>query len=263
VRESVGDRVALEARDPIVAKGIEIPVQAYRILQAEQASEASTDLATIVGREEEVERMRDALARAVEGSGQIVTIVGEAGIGKTRLVEELIDEARRSDVIDLVGRCQPHSTGRPYAPWSEILESLLEVDGQSGDNRLDQIESVLEEIEPGYSRWAPVFSDALCFTIPDSDITLSLAPEERQPRVYRVVTDLFRAQRNPIAVVFEDAHWMDLESQGLLLYLASQVENLPLLIVVLSRPGLDLRDYRSYDYHTHLVLCPINICTIV
>jgi adenylate cyclase len=255
VHERIHDQIDLETCDQLLAKGIETPVQTFRIVNVESAIAPPIGLPPLVGRDAEMTQMRAALHKAIGGNGQIVTVVGDAGIGKTRLVQELIEEARKANVRTLVGRCQIHSASRPYASWAEILESLLDIGGLSGDDRIDHIVSILENIEPRYGRWSPILSDALSFTISDSDLTRSIPPEQRQPRLFRIVSDLLvQVQQAPLGVVFEDAHWMDASSQELMLYLASQIGESPMLMVVSSRPGLDLNHYTAYAHHLSLDL---------
>lgn len=257
VHDRVEGRIATKRSEPIGVKGIDVPVTVHSVESLAEGRASTEGSTPLVGRETEMATFRERLEKSVAGSGQIVTMSGAAGIGKTRLVQELLRMAGESGMRTTIGHAQPHSISRAYASWTEIVESLLDLQQPAADDeKLRHVETILEEVEPGTSRWMPLLTDIIDLPVDESDVTRSLAPELRQPRVYRLILDLLLhvSKRGGLAVVFEDAHWMDAESQEFLLYLAGRIEAAPILLVVSSRPGMDLTLYEPYAHHAHLTL---------
>ncbi len=175
----------------------------------------------IVGREVELAQLRDALQAALAGRGQLVAVTGEAGIGKSRLVGELVAEASRKGARVLLGRCFETEQVLPFGPWINVLrDSRLAADGETlgrlGPVWRAELARLLPEIAPGTSPGAPTSDPAQLFE----------AVAQLLERV---------ALAQPAVLVFEDLHWADEMSLRLLAFAGRRLQRWRLLIVATVR----------------------------
>ncbi len=167
---------------------------------------ADSDRALIVGRQRELELLRRRLAAMLAGRGGVVLVGGEAGIGKTTLVELLCRQALERGALVLTGHCYDLTATPPYGPWLEITDHY-----QAG---------------PGL----PALPDVLRRGTDISDLS-------NQLELFDVTRSFFASISisRPLVLVLEDLHWSDPASLDLLRYLARQLEHLPMLLVVTYR----------------------------
>src|SRR6266536_1633091 len=211
----------LEPVGPLAAKGKTAPVQAWRLLAAIPGVPAILrhfDI-PLAGRTAELARLREAQARAVEERACVLfTLLGAAGIGKSRLARELFGLLDGEATV-LVGRCLPYGEGITFWP---LNEALRELGGESAVADLladdDDRELVLERLA-GLSGRAPA-SDA----------------GETFWAVRRVCESL--ARRRPLVLCFEDIHWAEPTLLDLIEYLAGWLRDAPILLLCLARPEL-------------------------
>jgi DNA-binding CsgD family transcriptional regulator len=166
----------------------------------------SGDHHAIVGRESELEMLHACFERAVSGDGSLVLISGEAGIGKTTLVRDLIHHAEAQGALVLSGGCYDLTTTPPYGPWKEVFRSLELPDGQHG------VPEILRQ-------------DDL------ADDELKKAAQFEQTRSF--ITGI--SQRQTLVVILEDLHWADQSSLELLRYLTRTLTGQRLLLIATFR----------------------------
>ena len=195
----------------------------YReIVQAAAGSTGGTSApsaAPLVGRQRELAALLEALAAASAGRGSVVAILGEAGIGKTRLTEELVARAAAQDCRVL--RAQAHETERilPFALWAEALrEAALACARDAGDRSpvwTKDLARLFPELAPGRSRGGP--GDTL--------------------RLFEALAQLVRqlTERQPLLVVLEDLHWADDTSLRFLAFLGRRLSPWPILVAITAR----------------------------
>jgi class 3 adenylate cyclase len=207
----VRDAVRVEPVEPLELKGKSQPVPAFQVVELLPDVPAFTRAieAPFVGREQELQTLEDALERATtERQPQLVTVVGPPGIGKSRLIRELV---RRADARVLVGRCLSYGEGITYWPVQEITD-------QVGD-----IEAVLDE-ELARARISAALGDG------------SASPEEIAWGVRRLFEAL--AQERPLVVVLDDIHWAEPTLLDLIEYVGAFASDAPLLLLCSARPDL-------------------------
>jgi DNA-binding SARP family transcriptional activator len=173
----------------------------------------------LIGRGAEMARLREALASARDGHGQLVAIVGEAGIGKTRLVAELATEALQLDARLLLGRCYESDQILPFGPWVDALRTS----GVTSDP------SVLEALTPAArAEVARLLPEVAKPGLP--------GPTENQLRLFESLAQLVgRVARQPAMLVLEDVHWADELSLRLLAFMSRRVGAWPVLVVATAR----------------------------
>ena len=184
----------------------------------------------MVGRERERRRLRDAFEQAVsDRSCQLFTVLGLAGVGKSRLVQELLDElAGRALVVR--GRCLPYGEGITYWPLAEAVKEAVGLDdGSSPEEALALLTKALGE-GPG--------AELAAHRVADTIGLVEVAGGVEEP--FAAVRELFAslARTRPLVVVFDDIHWGEATFLDLVEYLADGVRDVPILIVCLARPEL-------------------------
>jgi class 3 adenylate cyclase len=185
-----------------------------------------------VGRSEERSVLRQAVSRAVAGGGGVVLIAGEAGLGKTRLVDEIAAEAKASGMFVVRGQCYDMEGALPYVPFVEAIEYGLTV--TTGD----AFRSAMGDAGPEIARFVPKVRVAY----PDLPPPLALPSDQARHYMFESVCDFFgrAAAIQPMMIVLEDLHWADESTTQLLESVARRVGRAPLLVI---------GTYRDVDLH--------------
>jgi class 3 adenylate cyclase/tetratricopeptide (TPR) repeat protein len=223
--------------EPFAVKGKAQPVQAWSVGKAigSRSRESSMDRVSLVGRSDEMQVLRDALSAVEAGDGRLVEIVGEPGIGKTRLMEELRD--RSEGLLLLHATCEAYTESTPYVAWREILRELLDVGWEDPDDvAIERIYSVVSTLTPELLPWLSLIALPFDVDLPPTLEVEMLGEEFRRPRLHEAVTEFLEAVlAEPALIEIEDAHHMDDASSELLRYLADHLEGNPWLFCVTRR----------------------------
>src|SRR5438067_2496168 len=242
-RRLVANAALLEPRDELTVKGKSGPVVAWNVLGVIEGAPAYARRldAPLVGREGELRRLREIFATvAAERSCQLVTLVGPAGIGKSRLAAELC-AGLRDQARAVSGRCLPYGDGITFWPLVQIIGALGSEEG---------VREILAGTED-----ADLVAERVLSAIGS---TSKLAPgSEMFWAVRRLFEELAREQ--PVVVMFEDIHWAAPTLLDLLEYLAGWTHDAPVLLLCLARPDLveDRHGWLSVANATEVVLGPL------
>ena len=186
----------------------------------------------------------------------VVIVNGEAGIGKTRLIDDLRAEARLLNVTTLDGAGDAIEKSTPYHAWRTVLSRHLKLDALPDDLevRRKHVLAVLES-EPEALRIAPLLNAVIPLELPDNDLTLQMTGQVRADNTHALVIRLLQRQAaaEPLLLLLEDAHWFDSASWALTLAISRTVQ--PLLMVISMRPLSDPlpADYQSLLDNPNLV----------
>jgi class 3 adenylate cyclase/tetratricopeptide (TPR) repeat protein len=226
----VRSAVIAEPVDPIMAKGKAEPLQIYRLVLVDPGSEMLPRRldAPLVGRWDELERMRATLADVRSSStARLVTVLGEPGIGKSRLAHELVSIACDGARV-LRGRCLPYGDGITFWPVAELLEDAAGVEpGDSNEQARTKIAALLPPEHQG-------LVERLCALLGAGDAGGSI--QETFLAVRRALEAL--ASQQPVLVIFDDIQWGEDAFIDLIRYLVAFAGASPLFIVCLARPEL-------------------------
>jgi class 3 adenylate cyclase/tetratricopeptide (TPR) repeat protein len=266
----------MEALGPMEVKGKAEPVSVYRVLAPRVASGKPRGIAglesPLVGREAEVSALQEALTRLQVGVGGIVTIVGEAGIGKSRLVAELRKAAAPLDVTWVEGRCLSYGESMAYLPWVDVLQGLLgmSVEDPSAAVR-DALRGWVEGLCPDqFDEVYPFLGRMMSLPLEDEveERLESVEPEGLKVLTFRAVERVLESGTNegPVVLVCEDLHWADASSLELLEQVLALTERAALLVICAFRPYRDhgcwgIREVasRGYDHrYTDMRLRPLS-----
>lgn len=241
------------ALDPFSVKGKSEPVQAYRVgAEVGVRDERDKGILPFVGRRKELEVLGREIEGATSGSGGAVTIVGDTGIGKTRLVEEALSSFG-GDVF--LVRAEPNSTRNPYWAFRDPIRALLGIERRSQTEMALDLERVIEAEHPELLAELPLIGSISQIEIPDNEHTSSIDPRYRPDRTADVLIVLFDRLFDELAVVAEDSHWMDEASSHLIRRLASAAETRRWLVLTTSREDPASEETRANE--TRLDLEPL------
>ena len=230
-------------------KGKSEPLAAYRLLAVKEGAPALArrlDL-PLVGRERELSQLTELLSEVErKRTLMIALVVGEAGVGKSRLVNELL--ARRDPVRSFTGRCLHYGDGITFWPIAEIVRTAGQIDdADTPAAALAKLERLLAGKE------APALAQAI-------GVAIGLAEAEVPiEEVFVSIRALFEtlADRNPLVLVFDDLHWAEETLLELVEYLVRASAGAPILLLVLARPELLERQKRWADDYACLRLAPL------
>ena len=203
---------ALEALGPQALKGVAAPVLVYRIL-GESGVQSRLDVATgrgltpLVGRELEVALLLERWVQSTDGQGQAVVLRGEAGIGKSRLVEGLREQVEREGGARITLRCSPYHTNSPLYPVIEHLQRRMQWHrDDTPQAKVDKLEQALHTHRLALEDVVPLFAALLSVPLPAHYPPLSLTPQKQrqQTQAALVAWLLEEAERQPVLVVYED-----------------------------------------------------------
>jgi tetratricopeptide (TPR) repeat protein len=192
-----------------------------------------------VGRQGELRAAGTVLNRARSGQGQVLGLVGVPGIGKSRLVAEILRLARQLGFRVVTGACPAHGTADPYLVWHPIWRALFQVDPSLPVAEQQDLLAVrIAERDGGSSQRASLLGPVVNLALPDSELTAPLDPQARAALLQTLLLDHLRecAAATPLLIVLEDAHWIDPASQALLEFLARNTADEKCLLLVSSRP---------------------------
>jgi TOMM system kinase/cyclase fusion protein len=213
-------------------KGIAQPLTVYRVLYESMARSrlevvGSTGLTSLVGREQEIGLLRERWAQVKEGLGQVVLLSGEAGIGKSRLVEVVKEQVAAEPQAWLTPcQCSPYHQHTALYPMIDLLErvALRFAREESPPQKLSKLEGFLVQYGLPLAETVPLFATLLSLPLPANYAPLPLSPEQqKQKTLHAFVTILLRiAAQQPVLFVMEDLHWIDPTTLELLTLLVDQ-----------------------------------------
>jgi tetratricopeptide (TPR) repeat protein len=221
-------------------KGKSQPQSIYRILSERPGVHTRFQagivrgITSLVGRRPEIEALKAALQRAKGGAGQVVDVVGEAGVGKSRLVYEF-QRMSEGEVIFLNGNCSQYGRNTNYLPVIDILKDAFEIEeGMTEDQVGQRIEKVAAH---NLTQMIPFYRNLLSLKVDDPKFK-ALEPEGRKFGTFEAVKDLLvlLSIRRPLVVFLDDAHWIDKISEDLFTYLSHCIFDEPILMLSAYRP---------------------------
>lgn len=224
-------------------RGLSEPMRLYRVLQPSGVRSrldlAAGKLTPFVGRHAEVEKLLEAWERVGEGSGQVIVVTGEAGIGKSRLVYSLRERLRDLPHTWLEASCSPYLQGTAFQPVVELLErGLFFQPSDTPGDRLQRIEHTLRRLGVRDGEAGALVARLLGLPAPAEAAVQGMSPELTRRRTLDVLVDwaVQLAALQPLIVVIEDLHWSDPSSIELLGLLLEQSATAAMLVIVTARP---------------------------
>ena len=241
-------------------KGVPAPVALYRIVRASGGGRrgGARALTPLVGREDELFLLMRRWSRALEGEGQFIQIVGEPGIGKSRLIEEFrakLAETPHTWVEWAASQLLQNTPLHPLAEWGRLRFGVANA---SDEGRLAGLENTLRLIGLDAAEYAPLLAPLVDVPLPE-DRRAKFAPEELRRRQLAAMTGwvLAGARSQPAVIAFEDLHWADPTSLDLLRALAERGAQSPLLVLATTRPEFRA-PWAMRSHHGVVSLAPLD-----
>ncbi|HEY5869606.1 MAG TPA: AAA family ATPase, partial [Candidatus Tectomicrobia bacterium] len=256
----VQGEVRMEACTPVPHLGPTDPSPTYQVLglgphRTPLLTDGVRPRSRFVGRKLELATLQALLARVAEGQGQVVGIVGEPGMGKTRLLAEFRQRLGDTRVTYLEGQCVSYGQATPYKPVQDLLRHAC------GCTEADRPAAITANVQQHLQAMGMAPSDAVPFLLhllgmpDDAALLVGRSPQEIRTQTFAVLHQLLlqESQRQPLLVVVENLHWIDPTSQAYLVELVERLANVPLLLLVTFRPGYR-PPWMEKSYATQLAL---------
>ena len=259
VQRQVAGLFVVEAQGARELKGVFAPVQLFRIVRASGGGRrgGARALAPFVGREEELAMLARRWERALAGEGQLVLIVGEPGLGKSRLIEEFHARLSETPHTWSVWGASQLLQNTPLHPIAEWGRQRFGADAPA-DERLADLEGTLRLIGLDPAEHAPLLAPLVDIPLPPGRAA-NLSPEELRRKQLAAMTAwvLASARSQPIVLAFEDLHWADPTSLDLLRALAERGAQARLLLMASTRPEFR-PPWSLRSHHSVISLSPLN-----
>jgi class 3 adenylate cyclase/tetratricopeptide (TPR) repeat protein len=247
-----------ESLGEVEVKGKRAPQEVYELVQASEvetrmeASEAR-GLTRFVGRQREMQALTEALEKVQSGSGQVVGMVGEPGVGKSRALRELRRQLAAGEATYLEGRCLHFGGAMPYLPLLDVLRSYCGIqEGDSAFVRKKKISDTVLGLGENLEHIIAPIQDLLSLPV-DDEAYQKLEPKQKRERTFEALRDLLirESQERPLVVAIEDVHWIDQTSQEFLDYLVGWLGSARILVILLYRPEYT-HPWGSRSYYTKI-----------
>ena len=244
----------------VEVKGKEDPQEAFELIKTGEVetrigASVAKGLTRFVGRKNSMGALMEAYDKVISGSGQVVGLVGEAGVGKSRLLFEMRRMQPQGEYSYLEGRCLHFGGSMIYLPILDILKSYFNIKG--GDPEIiikKKVEDKIIELDEKLKGVLPPFQALLSLKVDDEAFD-KFEPNEKRERTFEAIRDLLirMSQEKPLILAVEDLHWIDKTSEEFLNYLIGWLANNAILLLLLYRPEYT-HPWGSKSYYNSIVL---------
>ena len=233
--------IAADPQGLVKVKGVGEPVETFRLNAMKTRTRwqvrSARGLSVLVGRQTELRQVRDALEATASGKGQCLTVIGDAGIGKSRLIHDFVRNLP-DDWTVLETACSAQRTNSSYYPISNLIRSIFGVGADvSYDEVKRRVGERIQELNPAYSELLPSIFSLLDISAEDQNWK-NLEPTERRNKITSAVNALVFQQElwAPVVILIEDVHWIDAETRFVLHNLMSAVGERRIFLLATQRP---------------------------
>jgi predicted ATPase/class 3 adenylate cyclase len=254
----------VEDRGAHQLKGIAHPVKLYRVVRPSgmrsrfEAAAAARGLTPFVGREDEMRSLLSRWERTQEGQGQVVTIIGEAGIGKSRLVQRFHEQLVGTPHTWIEAGAGPFFQNTPFYSISEMLQQFL--GGATSQDRLSSLAGRLQAVGLQANEAIPLVAPLLNLSLPPEYRASTLPPDQQRRRLLTTLVEWLvgSARTQPLVSVIEDLHWADPSTLELIQLLVEQGANAPALLLYTARPEFQAQ-WPLRSHHTQVTLNRLSV----
>jgi class 3 adenylate cyclase/tetratricopeptide (TPR) repeat protein len=241
-------------------KGKEIPVRVYQVIAPSTRRtrfdvSAERGLTPFVGRERELELLLDGFERVKEGRGQAFSVMGEAGVGKSRLLYEFRKAVANEDMTFLEGKCLSYGRGVAYHPIIDILKSNFDIREDDEDIAIrEKVKKGLGDLRVEEASTLPYLLELL--SVKDSGIDrISMSPEGKKDRIIECLKQIVLKGSGirPLVMDIEDLHWVDKSSEEALRYILESIPGARVLLIFTYRPEF-VHTWGGRSYHNQITL---------
>lgn len=262
---TVGPFVESEEREPITLSADRPPINPLAVLgqsTADSKLDASLPgtLTRFVGRTDELSALMRALAATNSSGGRLVSVVGDAGVGKSRLLHEFRTTLADDSIRYIQGRCQTHGSLTPFLPFIECVRAMLGMARSQPEEEHDQVVARTRALTEDLDVYVPVLLHLLAIESDQHPLPSYLAGEDLRATIADALVSLFTlgSRGQPLVLLLEDWHWSDGGSADVLSQLSEMISTYPLLVVVTARPATETQSSIPRG-QVHLDLEPLEV----
>jgi class 3 adenylate cyclase/tetratricopeptide (TPR) repeat protein len=256
----VSDFFEFKSMGKLEVKGKKEPQEAFELIKAGAVAtrigaSIAKGLTRFVGRKNSMAVLLGVFDKVTSGTGQVVGVVGEAGVGKSRLLLEMRNMLPQGEYTYLEGRCLQYGGSMPYLPLLDILRSYLDI--KEGDREFlikKKMEEKILGLDEKLKSVIPPFQDLLSLKV-DDEAFPKLEPKEKRERTFEGIRDMLvrGSQERPLILTVEDIHWIDKTSEEFLNYMIGWLPNTSIMLLLLYRPEYT-HPWGSKSYYTKVGL---------
>jgi class 3 adenylate cyclase/predicted ATPase len=233
-----------EALGACSLKGISDKMDIFRVVKENEISysfksQVTTGMTPFVGRENEIQNLLAIWENVKEENGAVALIVGEPGIGKTRLLRSFEERIKEEPHTWLVCRCISYYKNSAFYPIINLINSQLKLGkNEPNEDKLQKLEEALSIYDFDLQETLPIIASLLSIPISQPDYTLHLTPQKQKEKTIQILLNwlIMSANRNPLLFVIEDVHWADSSTLEHLTLLMEKIDKAPILIILTSHP---------------------------
>jgi len=261
--------VQVKPLGPVNVKGLTEPVEVYEVagaglVRSRMEAAAARGLSRFVGRDAEIRALQQALEKAGGGHGQIVAVMGEPGVGKSRLFYEFTRSHRTQGWLILESGSASYGKATPYLPVIDLIKTYCQIETRDDGRKIrEKLTGKLLTLDRALEPTLPALLALLDVSVDPSAGSgqaewRDLDPPQRRQRTLDAIKRLLlrESQAQPLVLVFEDLHWIDSETQALLDNLIESLPTARLLLLVNYRPEYQ-HGWGNKTYYTQLRIDPL------
>lgn len=255
----------VEAMEPVKLKGKAEPMIPFRILgktKIKTRIEAAEQrgFTNFIGRDDELAKLHICLEKTIQGEGQFVTVTGDAGLGKSRLIYEFRHSLDRKIITVVQGRCQSYGISTPYLPFLDALRRGLHLNEEDSSAEMhEKVVTNITSIDPALKQYIPVFLHLLSIPSRQYPLPRELTGDKLKQTIQEALVSIntLNTKRQPMVLILEDWHWADEASDATLLKHFEMMTSYRLMVVVLHRPEYSPK-WNQLPFHTLINLVSVN-----
>ncbi len=226
----------------------------------EQQKQAELSM-PLIGRRDELVWLISKLDDLKQGHSKTIVVEGEAGIGKSKLVESFMESVQQQKIAIILGKGRSIEDEIPYRAWQDILNTYFNLINKDNVDPIEQQQIVQTQVSndaPDLAMFTPLLNHILHLDFADNETTKTLGGTSRLEGLHKLILTLLDTWlvANPLVLIIEDGQWVDSFSWDLIIELAQTHHHLPLLLVVVTRPleGETIQTLSKLDNTEHLIL---------
>ncbi len=244
-------------------KGLSNPIEVFEVLgvsavRSRLGASVARGLTSFLGRDVELELIRQGLDIVREGNGQAIAISGEAGIGKSRLIWEFTHSAYVDNCLVLEGQSSAYGKTASYAPVVDMLKDYLSIEKMDVPSDVrENVQARIAKLDTGLTPFLPAIN-ALLGVSEDSESWAKRDPQSRRRQIIDGLRSLMLAEsrHQPVVLIFDDLHWIDAETQALLDVLIDSLPMGRILLICGYRPEFT-HSWSNRSYFRELRIAPL------
>jgi len=254
------DFFQFESIGSVRIKGLQAPQEAYRLIKTGEvgtriAASVAKGLTPFVGRKNSMTALMGAYENAQAGLGQVVGIVGEAGVGKSRLLLEFSNLLTEGEFTYLEGRCLHYGSSMSYLPVLDIIKSYFGIKDDDTESEVKKkLKIKTDALDEDLSGGLAPFEELLSVKV-ESDEFAALDPQQKREQTFEAIRNLFLklSRDKPLIIAVEDLHWIDRTSEEFLDYMIGWLGDCKILLLLMYRQEYN-HQWGSKSYYSQIGL---------